>query len=270
LIIQIVTPTGINQYTVGVLNQFKTTVTRGIEYVRSLNMKTQAWDHGANFDKYYTDITIQGTKSDMEAISEDLNKDIGQITIDCADGEYIFGAGIDYSYNILCNVMNSKREFSQNDIALSTIKLSLQGISSNIVSSIYIPLGYRSEIPYTADTFPHGANIQTPVDRQIVKRESEFTALAYGDYGKNIEVDDNGVPVSAYDISVVLDQTFAKASEIEKFCATQRTEPFVFTQLNFLYLFPDQDTKKVMIRDLISTRVGHNNWRLTLKLSTNV
>lgn len=269
MIIDIVTPTGTNQYTVDVVRQFKTTVNRGIEYVRGLNMKSQAFDHGVLYDKYFTDIMIQSDKVSMQAISEDLNKDIEQILITCGDGEYIFGAGIDYTRDILCNILNSTRPFSQDNIALSTIKLSLQGLSVEF-TSVTIPLSYRASIPYTQDVFPDGANIQTPVDRQIVKKESTHSSLRHADRGKNIEVDSSGVPISAYDISIVLDQTFAEASEIEKFVHRQRATPFVFTQLNFLYLFPDQDTKEVMIKGLVSTRINHNNWRLTLKLSSNV
>lgn len=254
---------GVVNFDVDILNPFRYQYIQKVEYSKNLNSKTTAYNYGSLADKWVNEITIQDTKENMELISQYLINDVAQCVVTLGDGEQIFGAGIDYTEAIQCNIINSSRQFSQDSIALSTIKLTLEAIKYNVSGD---QLKYRLMI---TSGFPAKLNFQTPIDRTMNKRQSSFQSENFGAFG-NIWEKNVSVVSSNYDLSLVFDQTEAEMAQIEKHVSVQRTNPFFFSEADIVYLFPDQLANKVMITGFIGTRVNHNNWRCTLKMVTNV
>jgi hypothetical protein len=249
-------------YEVDILNSFKCEYIQKVDYIGVSSGKTRAYNYGTPSDRWVADITIQGLNSQFEEISRSLVSDVGDFFATLGDGEQIFGSGIDYSLPINCNIINSSRQYSQNNIALSTIKLKLEAVVySSELSFQRTQLKYKDSIPAG---LPAKLNFQTPIDRQLIKRESPFQSENFGNYGMITE------EVNSQSFSLVFDQNEAEMAQIEKFVSVQRSTPFIFSEADYLYLFEDQDTEEVMITGFIITRVNHNHWRTTLKLVNNV
>jgi hypothetical protein len=254
-------PTDTVSFDVDVLNTFSFQYKQKVDYIKVANGKTRAYNYGSLSDKWSADITIQSDNLSMESISRYFLANINQCKITCESQEQIFGAGIDYSQDIYCNIINSSRSYSQNDIALSSIKIKLETVKYEDDTQ----LKYKEDI--TAG-LPEKLNFQTPVDRKITIKQTPFQSENFGSYGVITEV--NEEPTNSQEFSIVFDQNEAEQAKIEKFVSVQRSTPFVFSQANYVYLFEDQDTENLMITGMISTRTSHNHWRTTLKMVNNV
>lgn len=255
-------------YTVDVVDSFRCEYRQKVDYINVSSGKTLAYNYGSLADKWITEITIQGKtsaydgSSRFEDLARDLTSDIDVVYVKLGDGEEIFGAGIDYTEYIKCNIITPKRKYSQENIALSRITLTLEAISyATETPSTDTQLVYKPSIP---SGLPAKLNFQTPIDRNIIKRESAFQSENYGSYGMITE------QVNSQTFNLVFDQTEAEMAQIEKFVSTQRSTPFIFSEADYVYLFENQDTENVMITGLIVTRTSHNHWRATLKLVNNV
>jgi hypothetical protein len=255
---------GTLSFTVNILEGFKSAPYKRIEYLELMSKKTKAYDYGSTFDKYYSEFTISGTKDDIFSLADALGNDVGQCEIMTQGDEYIFGAGIDVDFIFLCNITSQNRPYSQDDFATAEIKLKIQGIG--IFDGGINQIKYRDNITAGLPKL----NYQTPIKRIISKRENAYDLLEFGQSGTFTDVNTGGDPLKNYILDIPLAQTFDEAARIEKYFHTQRAVPFLMSDISFINLFPDQATENVMMTGLVTNRVGLNDWRLSLKLITNV
>jgi hypothetical protein len=229
-----------------------------------MNKKTKALDYGSTFDKYYSEFTISGTKDAIFALASFLDGDIGQCEITTQGGEYIFGAGVDYTFPFSCNITTDSKPYSQDDFATAEIKLKIQGLGyiDSGVKQIVYRSGITAGLPYL--------NYQTPIKRTINKNQSSYDLLEFGESGMITEVKADGNAVKNYILDIPLAQNFEEAARIEKYFFDQRAVPFLMTDIDYINLFATQATDNVMITGLTTSRVDLNDWRLSLKLITNV
>jgi hypothetical protein len=200
--------------------------------VKTTNGQTQAYNRGPTFDKFTSSFTIQGLKSDIFNLSKRFKKSFSQIVVTAEAGELIFGAGIDYSNTITCNLLNSSSiAYPQQNLALAEIPLSVEALESNSLQ-----LAFDGAI---SSALPD-LNYQTPVARAINKRDTPFSSASL------------------------------QAAQIEKFYNTQRSTPFVWPSLDCLDLFEGQETDNVMITSFRSTPIDLDNWRVNMRIVTNV
>ena len=250
-------------FSVNIVNSFKFQYAQKVDYIKVANGKTRAYNYGALADKWYSEITIIKDKESMELISQILSNDILEMTITLNEAEQIFGAGIDYTLPIACNITSPVRQFTQEDMAFSSIKLNLYALQYTNETQ----LKYKDSIP---TGLPQKLNFQLPIDRDIIKQESTFQSENFGIGGRIVELSASNKCSISQQISIVFDQTEEEQAQIEKFVSTQRSTPFIFSEADYVYLFKDQDVENVMLNGMISTRVSHNYWRTTLKMVTNV
>jgi len=262
MIISVTTSAGSAQYTFDILNQYKSTPVQKVDYITSANGKTQAYNYGSTFDKWFSELTITGEKDSIFAFSNIINKYYGNVTVTLGSNELIFGAGIDYTYPIVCNITNSSVPFNQETFPTAEMKISLKAIGSNSLQLVY-----KSATP---STIPTNLFYQTPIDRTVVRSDISLSALSHGNDYKIVEVDDSGEPINRYAISLVFDHDEETTAQIEKFVNTQRSTTFVWPNLNKVDLFENQATDKVMINKFVTQQVLLNRWKTTIGLLVNV
>ena len=266
MIIRIYDKVAFTDIDVDVLSTFKCQPYQKVDYIELMSKKTKPYNYGTDYDKLYSEFTITGTKAEMINIADLLDSNKGQIQITTSDGEYIFGAGIDYDNPFLCNITDNTRPYTQDNFATAEIKLKVECmgyVSGSDVNQVF----YRASIPAG---LPTCLNYQTPIRRSIGKNENDFTLQKFGEFGMITEVNSSLDPVNNYILDIVFAQTFDEAAQIEKYYNTQRSTPFLLSNISNIDLFPNQDTDNVIIGGLKTNRVGLNDWRLSLRLITNV
>ena len=249
-------------YNVTVKSTFTPTQAQTVEYVKTTNGQTQAYNRGSTFDKFTSSFTIQGLKSDIFDLSKQFKKSINQIVITAESGELIFGAGVDYANTITCNILNSgKIKYDQRDLRIAEIPIKVEALESNSLQ-----LGFDSSVSAVLPNL----NYQFPVVRLLSKQEKVFSSASFGDYGSNIEVDDSGEPINSFVFDLTFKQKTSETAQIEKYYNTQRSTPFVWPTLDCLDLFEGQATDSVMITKLSTKRDDVNNWTSKIRIVTNV
>jgi len=262
MIINLTDSSGSANYNVDIKKGYKPLQSQSVEYVKTTNGQTQAYNRGATFDKFTSSFTIQGLKSDIFELSKKFKKNFNQIIITAEAGELIFGAGIDYTNTITCNSLSSSSiNYSQQNLALAEIPLSVEALESNSLQLAF-DVAVSAVLP---DLY-----YQVPVGKVINKRDLPFSAASFGDYGSNIEVDDSGEPIFGFTINLTFSQTRLQAAQIEKYYNTHRSTPFVWPSLDCLDLFEGQATDNVMITALNTSPVDLDHWRVTMRIVTNV
>ncbi len=262
MIINLTDSSGSANYNVDIKKNYTPIQTQSVEYVKTTNGQTQAYNRGTTFDKFTSSFTIQGLKSDIFTLSKQFKKNFNQIVITAESGELIFGAGIDYSNTITCNLLNSSSiAYPQQNLALAEIPLSVEALSSNSLQ-----LAFDGAISAVLPDL----NYQAPVARVVNKRDTPFNSASFGDYGSNIEVDDSGEPIFGFTIDLTFSQTRLQAAQIEKYYNAQRSTPFVWPSLDCLDLFEGQEADNVMITNFRSTPIDLDNWRVNMRIVTNV
>ena len=262
MIINITDSLGSTNYNVKVKNSFTPVQAQAVEYLKTTNGQTQAYNRGSTFDKFTSSFVIQGLKSDIFTLSKQFKKSINQIVITAESGELIFGAGIDYTNTFTCNILNSgKIKYDQKNIALSEIPIKVEGLSSN-----GIQIAFDGAVSATLPDL----NYQTPVVRLLNKQEKVFSSASFGDFGSNIEVDETGEPINSFTFDLTFKQKTGETAQIEKFYNTQRSTPFVWPTLDCIDLFEGQATDDVMITKLSTKRDDVNHWTSKIRIVTNV
>ena len=261
MILAIETDAGTSNINVQIKNTFTANYTQNTDYVTSINGKTQTYENGPTFDKWSTSITIQGLKDDIFTLITTLEKFINQITITCETDELIFGAGIDYSNPIVCNVTNNDIPYPRVNQALAEITLSLDALSTNGAQ-----LSYKASVP----TVLPSLNYQKPVNRVLERDNTPFQSSEFGDYGNSVVIGTSVDPAKKYEFPLVFSQNETDTASLEKIYSLQRSTPFLWTGLDCLELFADVGTENVMIKSLSTTHLEIDNWRVNLTIITNV
>ena len=260
MIINLTDTTGSANYNVDIKPDYKPEQTQSVEYIKTTNGQTQAYNRGATEDKFRSSFAIQGLKADIFELSKKFKKSFGHAIITAEANELIFGAGIDYTNTITCNILNNGISYPQNNMALAEIPLKVEALSSNSLQIAFI-----AAISGVPDLY-----YQTPVTRIINKQETPYSAAAFGDFGTNTEVDGSGEPIFSFTVDLTFSQTQLQAAQIEKFVNTQRSTPFVWPSLTCLDLFEGQATDNVMIVGFSTSPAALDDWRLTIRIVTNV
>ncbi len=248
-------------YVVTLKNGFTYKYTQEVDYVKSMNGKTQAYNNGPTFDKWTTTIVIQGLKDDIYTLATALEDTIEQAFIEADDGELIFGAGIEYTGLLLCNITNNSKPYPLTNITLAELSISLRAISRSGAQ-----LAYRAGLSGTLPTL----NYQTPVSRILNTEHNSFVSEEFGSYGNTVTIGVSSLPVKSHTFNLQFIQTEEETANIEKFYSIQRSTPFLWTGLDCLDLFEDVLTDKVMITKLSSTLLKYNDWKVNLTIITNV
>jgi hypothetical protein len=262
MIISITDSAGTTPYNVTVEKAFTPVQAQTVEHLKTTNGQTHAYNRGATFDKFTSSFTIQGLKSDIFDLSKQLKKSINQVVITAESGELIFGAGIDYTNTITCNILNSgKIKYDQKNFRLAEIPLSVEALESNSLQ-----LAFDGAVSAVLPDL----NYQLPVVRLLNKREKVFSSASFGDYGSNIEVDETGEPINSFVFDLTFKQKTSETAQIEKYYNEQRSTPFVWPTLDCLDLFEGQATDNVMITKLSTKRDDVNHWTSKIRIVTNV
>ena len=248
-------------YVVTLKKGFTYKYTQEVDYVKSMNGKTQAYNNGPTFDKWTTTVVIQGLKDDIYTLATALEDTIEQAFIDTDDGELIFGAGIEYTGLLLCNITNNSKPYPLTNITLAELSLSLRAISRS-----GLQLAYRAGLSGTLPVL----NYQTPVSRILNTEHNSFVSEEFGSYGNTVTIGSSSLPVKKYIFNLQFLQTEEETANIEKFYSVQRSTPFLWTGLDCLDLFQDVLTDNVMITKFSSTLMKYNEWQVNLTIITNV
>jgi hypothetical protein len=262
MIINITDSSGSANYNVDAKRSFKHDQSQAVEYIVTTNGQTQAFNRGATYDKFTSSFTITGLKDDIFELSKQFKRGFGQLVITAESGELIFGAGIDYSNTITCNLLNSgKISYPQSDFVLAEIPIKVEALVSN-----GIQLAFKSGVSAVLPTL----NYQTTINRVLGKNDKPHTSAAFGDYGTNIEVDESGEPINNFTIDLTFIQNEEQTAQIEKFYNTQRSTPFLWPALNQLDLFEGQETDNVMITELSTNKDSIKFWTSKMRIVANV
>lgn len=264
MILEIFNNSGSNSYSVTILSNMASRPSQQVEYVTTMDGVVNALNYGSDYDKWNSKVTITAPKATAINIANDLNKDINQVLITVDDGELLFGAGIDYTLPIYCNITNPKRDHNQEDFATAEIELSIEAVGYKDGANV-TQLFYKSATP---STMPWGKlNYQVPIDREINKQEMSFNTDSFGSYGMITKVDESGEPLNTYALKLQFSQTEDEAAQIEKFVSVNRSEPFFLEQIDNLQLFEGQDSERVIVTGFVTQRANLNDWRITLDLA---
>ena len=261
MIIELENISGSTQYNVDIINAYQGEYIQSVNYIKLMSGKTVTTDRGASADKWISSFVIQGLKSDIFALASEFRKHKKQITITTESDELIFGAGIDYSNPFICNYIAGDIRYPQNNFKIAEIPINVQGIQSGP----FYP-SYRSDIVAEIPDL----NYQTPVKRKINRSENPFTSINFTTYGMNNRVYSSGEPVYSYEFDLTFLQTEEETAKFEKYYSIQRSTPFIWPNLNCLDLWEGQDIENVMIKGFKSTHLSLDNWKIELKLITNV
>jgi hypothetical protein len=248
-------------YTVTLKKGFTYKYNQDVEYVESMNGRTQAYNNGPTFDKWATTIVIQGLKDDIFTLATAFEDTIEQAILNTDSAELIFGAGIDYTNTFLCNVTNNSKPYPLTNITLAELSISVRSISSNGVQ-----LAYRAGL---SGVLPD-LNYQTPVSRVLKTNNNSFVSDEFGSYGNTVTIGASSLPVKKHVFTLPFIQTEEETANIEKFYYIQRSTPFLWTGLDCLDLFGDVLIENVMITKLSSTLLKYNEWKVNLTIITNV
>lgn len=251
---------------------FPVTITRNfvsrqiqqVDYVEPLNANIEAYNYGSDYDKFQSTFTIEGLKTLIKELHDTLRHDNNQVEIDCEDYELIFGAGIDYSERIICNITNYSRVYSQENLELSRIELQVEAIGVKVTDSSATQLQFKSGIP---DGMPFDKlNYQTPVEIVNNKKQNDLQTDRFGDYGMITKVDAFDETLSSVVVRFTFAQDEQETAQIEKFVNTQRSDLFFWEGLECLDLLYNQDIKRVMITGFATQYVNLNDWRVSLEV----
>ena len=108
-------------------------------------------------------------------------------------------------------------------------------------------------------------------DYMFINRfDNPYSSVKFGDFGMNNRVDASADPIYSYEFDLIFSQTEEEAAQFEKLYSIQRATPFMWPSLNCLDLWEGQGIENVMVKGFKSTHLTLNNWRIELKLITNV
>lgn len=258
MILSITTKAGVEQFDVCLSSQAPYQY-RNIEYVQLANKKFKSYDRGVLYDKFTTKLSFVDLKETIFNIQDSIDKSINRLTLTPNSEEKIFGAGIDYSNAMKCNVTNSEIDIDQEDNGYASMSLELEGVESGGSQ-----LQFDATIP---STLPSAIAYQFPVSRTIDKFQNAYSSLKYGTFGMHTVVGIDGNPAHAYMIDQNIIANSYDTARFEKFVNTQRSVPFIWPDANAPFWFEGQDLNEVLILDFKSEYISFDKWSVNLKLT---
>ena len=250
------------------LESFQATHVKSFKEVVLSNYQSKIFDFGETFDKFRTSIVILDFKEKIEEFIETLKISLNQIEIELNPSELIFGAGLDYTNSIFCNVLNNTISYPQIDNGFASLTLDLEALTSN-----GLQLSFKESInPF----FPTNLAFQFELERNLDRDGKPFSSLEHGVQGNSFSFYATTVAPflrtalskGYFDLNFICDE--ATAGSFEKQISIQRFEPLVLPFENLPYLFENQETSEVIILNLNSSRLSFNKWSITISLVNNV